>query len=77
MPYELATRKEVITPLAFPKGDVREKETDADEFLQEWQRKLKKAKLSLEKSSLRMVHRAKEGRRHEEFFKGDFVLLSA
>lgn len=37
-PFELATGKEVITPLALVNGQVRAEDVDADTFLLNWQK---------------------------------------
>ena len=78
-PFELATGKQVLTPLALVSHVVRDKikEPDVDLFLADWQATMRVAQQGLQQSKERMVRAANKKRQHIEFFKGDLVLVSA
>ncbi|KAH7292809.1 hypothetical protein KP509_29G086800 [Ceratopteris richardii] len=78
-PFELATGKEVITPLALTQDStLATNEPDCGAFLDQWKTKLEEAKSSLQRSKERMARYANKKRRPgEEFQVGNLVLVSA
>ncbi|KAH6555919.1 hypothetical protein KP509_22G028200 [Ceratopteris richardii] len=78
-PFELATGKEVITPLALTQDStLATTDPDCGAFLDQWKTKLEEAKSSLQRSKERMARYANKKRRPgEEFQVGDLVLVSA
>ncbi|KAI5055446.1 hypothetical protein GOP47_0028967 [Adiantum capillus-veneris] len=65
-PFELSTGKEVITPLALATGDVHAQDLECEEFLQQWQTRMQRAKQSLEQSKVRIAKYANQKRRPAE-----------
>ena len=65
-PFELATRKQVLTPLALVSHVVRDKikEPDVDLFLVDWQATMRVAQQGLQQSKERMVRAANKKRQH-------------
>ncbi|KAH7372657.1 hypothetical protein KP509_17G015100 [Ceratopteris richardii] len=78
-PFELATGKEVITPLALTRDStLAMNDPDCGTFLDQWKTNLEEAKSSLQRSKERLARYAnKKLRPDEDFQVGDLVLVSA
>ena len=78
-PFEIATGKEVLTPIGLIQHKDRRptRELDIDKFLETWKQKMETAEAILNKTKTQMIARVNKKREHVEFFPGDLVLVSA
>ncbi|MCO5554803.1 hypothetical protein L7F22_008338 [Adiantum nelumboides] len=76
-PFELATGKEVITPMALASGAIHAQDLDAEEFLANWQKRMEVARRHLVTYKEKYVAKANEKARAEFFQAGDLVLVSS
>ncbi|MCO5577360.1 hypothetical protein L7F22_031189 [Adiantum nelumboides] len=76
-PFELATGKEVITPMALASGAIHAQDLDAEEFLANWQKRMEVARRHLVSYKEKYVAKANEKARAEFFQAGDLVLVSS
>ncbi|MCO5570945.1 hypothetical protein L7F22_024675 [Adiantum nelumboides] len=66
-PFELATGKEVITPMALASGAIHAQDLDAEEFLAKWQKRMEVARKHLVTYKEKYVAKANEKARAEFF----------
>ncbi|KAH7281210.1 hypothetical protein KP509_36G035800 [Ceratopteris richardii] len=78
-PFEVATGKSVITPMALMSDEVLvAADRECGNFLRDWQSKLRQAKEALIKSKERMVRIANQNRTEAPDYQvGDLVLVNA
>ena len=78
-PFELATGKEVLTPIALlhTNKKTQVEELDVSRFLEEWKDRMQAAQEHLIKTKSQMINRVNKKREHVEFYPGDLVLVNS